>query len=309
MDEVRAHADVVTVMRRGELVFSRRIDTSGDVAAQVDDVARAIMGDGAGSAPGGYRDSAAPPAAPTGNVVLEVEDVRLGRALDGVALRVKAGEIVGVAGVEGNGQRELVNVLAGDLPPDSGAVKCGAVAVVRDDRQEEGLVLDASLRDNVVLGELGSFARAPLGLLELGALEREARVRIDRSGAPTDLDRTARTLSGGNQQKIVVARALARINGETRLLVVAQPTRGVDLAASRDIHGRLREAAAAGAGVLVISADLDELRDLCTRILVIARGRIVAELPPTASDEELGRRMLGVADADPRADVPPEATA
>ena len=158
-------------------------------------------------------------------------------------------------------------------------------------------MLDATLRDNVVLGELGAFANT-VGVLDLGALEVEATTRIMRSGAGADLDRTARTLSGGNQQKVVVARALARIGEKrARALVAAQPTRGVDLGASHDIHARLRQAAADGAGVLILSADLDELRALCNRVLVLARGRIVADLPPTTSDEELGRRMLGVTDS------------
>ena len=101
----------------------------------------------------------------------------------------------------------------------------------------------------------------------------------------------ARTLSGGNQQKLVVTRALAR---HANVVVAAQPTRGVDLAASIDIHGDLVAAAANGAGVVVVSSDLDELRKLSSRILVLARGAIVAEMPKTASDDELGRAMLGL---------------
>jgi simple sugar transport system ATP-binding protein len=291
MDEVRAHADLVTVMRKGELVFTRAIDRAGDVKAQVDEVAAAIMGavHGERTKATAYRGAAAGDGA-TGDVALDVRNVKLGRALDGLSLAVRAGEIVGVAGVEGNGQRELVSVLAGDVAPDEGEIVGGGttVAVVRDDRQTEGLVLDATLRDNIVLGELGRFTR--WGVIDLAALEAEARKRLERSGAPTDPDRLARTLSGGNQQKIVVERALAR---SARVVVAAQPTRGVDLAASRDLHDRLRGAAAGGAGVLVLSADLDELRALCTKILVLSRGKIVADLPPTASDEELGRRMLG----------------
>src|SRR5206468_4649097 len=119
-------------------------------------------------------------------------DVHLGRALDGLSLAGRAGEIVGVAGVEGNGQRELVALLAGDVAPDSGAVDGAArVAVVREDRQAEGLVLDAPLRDNIVLGELDRFA-GTLGILDLAALEKEAKTRLDRSGARADLDRLAR---------------------------------------------------------------------------------------------------------------------
>ncbi len=288
MDEIRAHADVVTVMRRGEMVFSRPVDRAGDLDAQIDEVTKAIMG-------GGAAHEAPPPAISTTHdeVVLSVRDVALGRALDGVTLEVRAGEIVGIAGVEGNGQRELVSLLAGDVTPDRGTVDGGPVVAIREDRQTEGLVLDASLRDNLLLGELDRFA-GPLGILAMDRLEAEARARLVHSGANADdLDRDARGLSGGNQQKIVVARALAR--GRARAIVAAQPTRGVDLGASRDIHARLRHAAAGGAGVLVISADLDELRALSDRILVLARGRIVAELPETASDEELGRRMLGAA--------------
>ena len=316
MDEVRDYADEVTVMRRGEVLFTRTVDRSGgaggpsgasskNLDAQVEEVTAAIMGvDRTTSAAERPAEAAANAKADAGagagggtDVVLALEGVSLGRALADVSFAVHAGEIVGVAGVEGNGQRELVAVLARDSTPDRGEVKGAMPAVIREDRQLEGLVLGATLRDNLVLGELGSFA-GKLGLLDLEALESEARTRMARSGADADIDRAARTLSGGNQQKIVVARALARL-GRTRstALVAAQPTRGVDLRASDDIHARLREAAANGAGVLVLSSDLAELRVLCNRILVLARGRIVADLPPTTSDAEFGRRMLGIEEA------------
>jgi general nucleoside transport system ATP-binding protein len=301
MDEVRDHADVVTVMRRGEVVFTRPLDRAdaASVEAQIQEVTAAIMG--AGRARDPRADSSLGPvpaqAEADRDIVLALEGVSLARALHGLSLCVHAGEIVGIAGVEGNGQRELVALLARDETADAGTVSAALASVIREDRQTEGLVLDASLRDNAVLGELGSFTRAA-GLLDLKALEAEASARIARSGAPRELDRPARTLSGGNQQKVVVARALARIgDGRARLLVAAQPTRGVDLGASEDIRSRLREAAAAGAGVLVLSADLDELRALCDRILVISRGRIVADMPPATSDGELGRLMLGMSDA------------
>jgi len=314
MDEVRAHADVVSVMRRGELLFTRDIDR-GDAArvdAQIEEVTAAIMGAGrasqaAGSrlqTPGLEKTEKETEKAERENV-LEMTDVVVGRALDRISLHVKAREIVGIAGVEGNGQREILDVIAGDMAVERGSVRGGKAAVIREDRQVEGLVLDATLRDNIVLGELGDFAKAG-GLLDLGALESEAKKRIEGSGAPTDLDRAARTLSGGNQQKIVIARTLARLGEASKtkasVLVAAQPTRGVDLGASKDIHERLRAAARDGAGVLVLSADLDELRSLCHRILVLARGAIVAELPPTATDEEIGKQMLGLAksSADPQ---------
>lgn len=289
MDEVRAYADVVTVLRRGELVFTRRLDRSGDIAAQVDEVTQAIMGSVPGAAEK-LSTQAPGDVAKNAPVVLAFEDVHIGRALHGLSLTVRAGEIVGMAGIEGNGQREIVGILAGELAVEKGSVKRGTVALVHEDRQHEGLVLDASLRDNIMLGELGSFANA-IGWLDLEGLEQEASARLERSGAPNDLDRAARTLSGGNQQKIVVTRALAR---PASAVVVAQPTRGVDLAAAVAIHSDLLAAAKAGAGVLVMSVDLDELRTLAARILVIARGRIVAELPNTASDDEIGRHMLDV---------------
>lgn len=302
MDEVRDHADYVTVLRRGELVFTRALDRSGEgvpIATQVDDVTAAIMGAGRI----GTRSArvATEPAASTAPIVLDVKNVRAA-PLDDVTLSVRAGEIVGIAGVEGNGQRELVELVAGDRPPLAGAIEHGRVAVIREDRQTEGLVLDASLRDNLVLGELGSFT-GRAGLLDLEAIEKEAAARLANSGANAGLDRDARTLSGGNQQKIVVARALAQLDEghvERRVLVAAHPTRGIDLAASEDVHARLRDAAARGAGVLVVSSDLTELRALAHRLLVMARGRIVAELPMTASDEEIGRQMLGVAHVEDR---------
>lgn len=308
MDEVRAHADVVSVMRRGELVFTRRLDRAGDVDAQVEAVTSAIMGAVASVRPA-RRDVTGSSAdeergQPAGDAVLVMKDVDVGCGLVSASLTLHAGEIVGVAGVEGNGQKELVALLAGDVAPARGSLVAGRTAVIREDRQTEGLVLDASLRDNLLLGELDRFAR--LGLLDMAAVEREARTRVERSGAPTDLDRTARSLSGGNQQKIVVARVLAR---EASVVVAAQPTRGVDLAASLDIHAELTEAARRGAGVIVISADLDELRKLATkRILVLARGRFVAELPKTASDDEIGRLMLGLEDTRPASAQRHEAT-
>jgi simple sugar transport system ATP-binding protein len=306
MDEVRAHADVVTVMRRGEVLFTRDLarGEGADVDAQVAEVTAAIMGAGGRPETGEGSPTVGGARTRRGEVVLGLRGVSVGRSLTDVSIEVHAGEIVGVAGVEGNGQRELVAVLARDVEPDAGEILGGAAAIVREDRQTEGLVLDATLRDNVLLGELATFTNV-LGLLDLGALEAEATARVTRSGAGADLDRAARTLSGGNQQKIVVARALARIGEQhARALVAAQPTRGVDLGASHEIHAQLREAAAGGAGVLILSADLDELRALCNRVLVLARGRIVADLPPTTSDEELGRRMLGVSVAN----VGPEAT-
>lgn len=289
MDEVRAHADWVTVLRRGKRVLSMALD--GDREAQTEQVTRAIMGET-------VREPtvARAPVSTEARPLLELRDVALGRALQGLSLTVREGEIVGVSGVEGNGQRELVAVLAGDVPIDAGTVTGAPFAVVREDRQHDGLVLDASLEENLLLGELGAVSR--WGIVDEAAVAREVDARLRASGVSATKERTARSLSGGNQQKIVVERALARMTrGPARVLVAAQPTRGVDLAASVDIHRRLREVAEKGGGVLVVSSDLDELRALCHRLLVLTRGRIVAELAPTAEDEVVGRHMLGVGGA------------
>jgi simple sugar transport system ATP-binding protein len=302
LDEVRDHADEVSVMRRGKRVSSRalvpharpraeRVGESGpshptprgDEEA-LRDVTRDIMGE-------------EPPAAlarragELGEVRLAMKDVTLRRALRGVTFDVRAGEIVGIAGVEGNGQRELVRVLAGLEPHESGVVRCDAAAVVHEDRHAEGLVLPASVRDNLVLGELGRFTR--LGVVDGAALEREARARLERARVvPPDLDAPVAALSGGNQQKVVVGRAVARA---VAVFVFAQPTRGVDLGAARAIHAEILRAAGEGKAVLIVSADLAELRALCDRLLVMARGRIVAELAPDAPDAVVGEAMLGSA--------------
>jgi len=145
------------------------------------------------------------------------------------------------------------------------------------------------VEDNIVLGELGRFTR--MGVVDEGALGAEARARVARYDVrPPDPALPARALSGGNQQKIVLARALAR---DPSVLVVAHPTRGVDLAAAHAIHEQILAAAARGVAVLIVSADLAELRRLCGTILVMVRGRIVAQLPPTTDDATLGAAMLG----------------
>jgi len=191
--------------------------------------------------------------------------------------------------VLGNGQSELVRVLGGLLAADSGEVVAGSMEVVHEDRQTAGLVLDASVAENLVLGELARFTQH--GLVRDAEVLAAARERVASFDIrPPDALATARSLSGGNQQKVVLARALAR---KPRVLVVAHPTRGVDLLAARAIHHQLLAAAARGTAVLVIGADLTELRLLCQRILVMVRGRIVATLPPSADDATLGAAMLG----------------
>jgi ABC-type uncharacterized transport system ATPase subunit len=237
---------------------------------------------------------------------LEVDDDRGLPALRGLSLQVRAGEIVGVAGVDGNGQSELVEAITGLRVPRAGQIRVagrditgagvrGALAAgighIAEDRHRRGLVLDFSLSENLALRE---YRRAPLsryGLLSPKRMQQQARPLLEqydvRGGRP---ETTAGSLSGGNQQKVVIARELAE---EPRVTVAAQPTRGLDVGAIEFVHRRLLEQRDAGRGVLLVSLELEEIRSLADRVLVIYEGRIVAELPPDASDEELGVAMLG----------------
>jgi simple sugar transport system ATP-binding protein len=300
LDEVSRFADHVTVMRHGHVVLSQPQDRSA--ALSPDDLTRAIMG---GDPPPPFSPPALAADAP---VVLEVKGIRLAGSsgqplLDGVDLAVRAGEIVGVAGVEGNGQHELTRALAGLEPRAVGRIAVAGtdlsgarvrarrflLGVVHEDRHADGLLLDASVGDNLVLGDLEDLP----GAGEAGAIAR----RITAFGVePPDAARAAGELSGGNQQKIVVARALDRLAraGSKAAAVLAQPTRGVDVGAAAVIHRAIGGAAAAGMAVLVLSADLAELRRLSHRIVVMRRGKVVASLPRDASETEIGRAMLGL---------------
>lgn len=292
--EVIDYCDDVTVMRRGEVVMSSEVAAT-DTAA----LTRAIMG----QEPPPPIERPADPAA--GDSVLEVRDVTVGgavsgrAALEGVSFSIAAGRIVGLAGIEGNGQTELVRALAGLIPIDAGAIRLDGedatrlsvakrrsqgLIVVHADRHRDGLMLDGTVFDNLVMGD--PAAR------DEGALVQR---RIKGFGiVPPDPMLASRALSGGNQQKLITARALDR---PLRAVVLSQPTRGVDLGAARAIHNAVCEVARQGAAVLVVSADLAELRAICHQVLVIARGRIVATLPPETPEDEFGRAMLG-ADAE-----------
>jgi simple sugar transport system ATP-binding protein len=294
LDEVREHADLVTVMRHGRLHATRRVrGAAPDEARRVTEEA---MGDS--TAQTLERRARVP-----GPVRLSLKDVRSDDGLRGVTFRVHGAEIVGIAGVEGNGQTELVRVLSGLEAPAAGVLERGSVATLHEDRQRDGLVHGASVRDNLTLGELGSFARR-FGVVDSRALETEAARRLEQAAIdPPDLDAPAETLSGGNQQKIVFARAMARAESASTL-VLAQPTRGMDFATARAVHARIVDAAEHGKAVLVVSADLAELRALCDRVLVMARGRIVADLPSGASDLRFGQAMLGGDGGDPEDRTP-----
>jgi general nucleoside transport system ATP-binding protein len=311
LDEVRAVADDVTVLRDGATVATfaaaGAAPASGEAAStrttrerealDVGAIARAMVGAELPAAP----RLPAPPA----EAKPALELVRLQTAgLQPIDLAVRAGEIVGVAGVDGNGQRELALAIAG-LARATGAIRIGGadlsaasparrlaagLAHIPEDRHHGGLLLDATVAENLALGRRDVTGR---WRIDGAAVRRHAVARITELDIrPADSEAVVRSLSGGNQQKVVVARELSRPN--LRAVIAAQPTRGVDLGAVARIHERLGAAARQGAGVLVISADLDELLALCHRIVVLLRGAIVGARDGEALRDAGARAALGV---------------
>ena len=224
----------------------------------------------------------------------------------GVSLEVREGEIVGIAGVDDNGQAELVEALTGLRVPRAGSIEvsgrdvttqgvreklAAGIGHIAEDRHRRGLVLDFSLSENLCLREYRTPLLSRLGLLSPKRMNKRAGPLLEeydvRGGS---CDTPASALSGGNQQKVVIAREIAQ---EPKVLIAAQPTRGLDVGAIEFVHRRLVEQRDAGRGVLLVSLELEEIRSLADRVLVIYDGRIVAELSPEASEEEIGVAMLG----------------
>ena len=288
LDEALAAADRVTVLRRGAV--TRRAAAPDESPASL---ALAMIGE-EGSPPAA--EAGAPPSA-DGERLIRVASLAVARpgggmpALSGASLEVVAGEIVGVAGVEGNGQRELLRAIAGLMQPVGGTLDvAGPVAFIPEDRTTEGLVGEMSLTENLVLGAGDDAPWISGGRIRWGAARARMESLIGAFGirAP-NADVQARTLSGGNQQKVVVARALER---KPRVIVAENPTRGLDIRAAREVHDRLRGAARGGAGVVFSSGDLDEVLELATRVVVVAKGRLYAA-PPGAGRQAIGAAMLG----------------
>jgi general nucleoside transport system ATP-binding protein len=303
--EVRALADRVTVMRAGRVVGG------GPIASMpVERMAELMVGHV--PAPLGARADRAPGAVMLAAEALEVADSRGLPAVRGVSLAVRAGEIVGIAGVEGNGQHELVECLAGLREPVRGEIEIGGrrvtggarahhdagLAHIPSDRLHRGLVPEMTLAENLVLGR--QHDRAAAGGAPFGgpALERAAAPRLAEFDVrPPDPRQAAGRLSGGNQQKLIAARELtARGAGAppTLAILAAHPTRGVDLGAIDFLHRRLLAERDAGRAVLLVSSELSEILALSDRILVLYEGRIVHETTPAATDERtLGLHMTG----------------
>jgi simple sugar transport system ATP-binding protein len=301
LHEVKAVSDRVTVLRAG-----KTIATVNTADATPRSLASLMVGREVAAVERQEHEDV------RGEPVLEVADLwavgdRGGDAVRGVDLTVRAGEIVAIAGVAGNGQRELAETITGMRPPSRGSVAVAGrtlrggdareairagIAHVPEDRLHTGVAPSLSIASNVVLKSYRDAIASAGPLLRLRAIRDFAAsliARYDvRGGGP---DAPARLLSGGNLQKVVLAR---EFSGEPRVLVVASPTRGLDVAAIETVHGYLRDAAARGVGVLLISEDLDEILALADRIAVLYEGRVVGERDAeTATVEDLGLLMAG----------------
>ncbi len=299
LNEVLEIADRITVLRRGKVV-----ETLPAAGATEGSLARLMVG----------RDvllrvekSSAQPGEP----LLQVEGLRVldDRGLEkvrGISLEVASGEIVGIAGVDGNGQTELIDALTGLRRPLEGRVLVDGKDVttasahhhydaglghIPEDRQRRGLVLDFTIAENIAIHDFRSAPASRFGWLFPRRLVQRAAQLIGefdvRGGGPQT---SASALSGGNQQKVILAREIGR---DPRVLLAAQPTRGLDVGAIEFVHRRLIEERDEGRAVLLVSLELEEVISLADRILVVYEGEIVGEFPPTVSEEELGIAMTG----------------
>ena len=299
LGEVLEVADRITVLRRG-----KKVDTVPRAGATERSLARLVVGRDVMLS---VEKTAAKPEGP----LLEVHDlyVRDDRALEkvsGLSLSVRAGEIVAVAGVDGNGQQELVDAVTGMCSPESGEVSIdgreiggkgvraatdAGVAHIAEDRQVRGLVLPFTLAENLALREYRSPELSGGGWLRLRQMKERAEKLLSeydvRGGGP---ETYAAALSGGNQQKVAIAREIA---SNPKVLVAHQPTRGLDVGAIEFVHRRLIAERDRGRAVLLVSLEYEEVKALADRILVIYEGKIVGEFPPDASEEELGIAMTG----------------
>jgi general nucleoside transport system ATP-binding protein len=292
LDEALAAADRVTVLRAGRVVLS------GPAGAQTADaLAAAMVGEGASaraSAPAPRPPSGAATAINCRSVSLLRDDGR-GLALRDAWLQVASGEVVGVVGVEGSGQRELLRAIAGLRAAVAGSVETARpVAFIPEDRTTEGLIGELSVAENVALGIGPEAPWVRGGRLDWPAVRRRATELVARYGIrTTSVTAPAAVLSGGNQQKLIVARALEQ---GPRVIIAENPTRGLDVHAAQSVWAELHRAAAGGAAVVVWSSDLDEIIAESGRVVVVARGE-VHEPPAGADRNAIGAMMLGGVEA------------
>jgi simple sugar transport system ATP-binding protein len=304
LKEVKAIADRITVIRRGRTVGTATPDTPEDELAALM-VGRDVSLE--------VDKTPAEPGRPVLRVSgLIVDDDRGIRAVDGVSLVVRAGEVLGIAGVQGNGQTELVEAIMGLRTPRAGTIQVdnedligmttkqilrAGVGYIPEDRSLDGVVREFTVAENLVLD---TYDRPPYGnafRLNPAAIASSARERVDQFDIRTSSpDAPVSTLSGGNQQKVVVAREMSR---PLRLFLAAQPTRGVDVGSIEFIHGRIVRERDAGTAVLVVSSELDEVVGLADRVAVMYRGRILAVVSPDTPREDIGLLMAGITDSAP----------
>ncbi len=299
LNEVLEIADRITVLRRG-----RKVETVQRKGATEASLARAMVGREV------LLRVKKTPAQP-GDVLLSVRDLNVidERGIPkvrGVSFDVRAGEIVGIAGVDGNGQTELIDALTGLAKIESGTVTIGGrdvsgatprealdagVGHIPEDRQRRGLVLEFSIAENIALHDYDKEPDAKWGWIFPARMVQRARALIEefdvRGGGPLT---RAGGLSGGNQQKLVVAREIAR---DPKVLIAAQPTRGLDVGAIEYLHRRILTERDEGRAVLLVSLELDEILSLSDRILVVYEGEIVGEHTGDVSEEQIGLEMLG----------------
>ncbi|KRB58583.1 heme ABC transporter ATP-binding protein [Rhizobium sp. Root708] len=299
--EIMAITDTVSVMRRGEMVATRKTaETTVEELAELMVGRRVLLRVQKGeSSPGKVILSVRN---------LTVKDDRGVVMVDNVSFDVRAGEIVGVAGVAGNGQSELLEAIAGIRKPHSGEIFLDGqpidkadparlrelgLAHIPEDRHHMGLVLKFEEYENSVLGYHRNSAYSKGPLLDLEAIRKDAMEKIEKYDIrpPNPRLKTA-NFSGGNQQKIVVAREIER---DPTALIIGQPTRGVDIGAIEFIHRRIIEMRDAGKAILLVSVELDEIRALSDRILVMFAGHVVGEKTPDAGEQTLGLMMAGIA--------------
>ena len=300
LEEVLAISDKVTVMRDGTVVGTVETATtnSAELARMIvgrDVLLRVEKGD-----------------AKPSDVVLDVSGLRIerkhGPPIEDVSFTVRSGEIVGIAGVEGNGQTELIECLAGLIRPNAGSIKFSGrditnasarevkelgIGHIPEDRLKRGLLKNSDLAENSILGtHYKPPIAATAGMIDSAAVASRVGGIIERFDVrPADPSLAARSLSGGNQQKLIIGREFEL---EPKLLLVSQPTRGVDIGAIEFIHRKLVELRDRGAAVLLVSAELEEVTALADRLLVIRDGKIVGEVDPrTATIEEIGLLMTG----------------
>ncbi len=313
LKEVLDISDRITVIRRGKTVTT--VDADSVTAA---DLAELMVGSELPS-PETTESTV------TDELALEVSGVSVadedGRAVvDNVSFRVRRGEVLGIAGIEGNGQTELIDAIIGTRAPAAGRVTMlgtdithesvrhrreAGLAFVPQDRQSDGLLLDASLWENAALGHQTKppFAKG-FWFDRAGARERTEQVRQDFDVRTPSVEVTARALSGGNQQKLIIGREMA---ADPKVLIAAHPTRGIDVGAQADVWNDIRAARALGLATLLISADLDELIGLSDTIVVMFHGRLVATLDPNdITPRALGSYMTGAALQTVGADAEPQ---